>query len=400
MKKILVFLLVVLSIIALVSCDPGLLKKDPDQQQSGEEGGGSGSGDSGSSGGQSGDQGDSGQGDSQSKETYTVTFVQEGLDNVVATYDDGDLLWFHAPDLPRHNLSGYYYNWDKELDSAVTSDMTVTRTENEGLAVFFMSVDEHAVKIIGKNKPASWGTLKVEDFPAPPAIGGYTGFWEETEDIGYFSSSRMDVGCWYYSNDKYSSTGMPKSFIIPGLSGRIAFAISEYPIKVADSTLTYINKTNFDKAISGLTTITSSDASSVINKTRGVYKDTFNAYSIQQKTTYLIQETPTVGFVNAIKVMRQQTGDDGWSIPMVRTMGYVLRVLCAQGKEGTYYGYLSENFSEVRCVTDESFYLDSGNNKRMVYPWIEASYGPVSSDWHFGIDGTFSGYLWPIKMIE
>ena len=172
MKKILVFLLVVLSIIALVSCDPGLLKKDPEQQQSGEEGGGSGSGDSGSSGGQSGDQGDSGQGDSQSKETYTVTFVQEGQDNVVATYDDGDLLWFHAPDLPRHNLSGYYYNWDKELDSAVTSDMTVTRTENEGRAVFFMSVDEHAVKIIGKNKPASWGTLKVEDFPAPPAIGG------------------------------------------------------------------------------------------------------------------------------------------------------------------------------------------------------------------------------------
>ena len=192
---------------------------------------------------------------------------------------------------------------------------------------------------------------------------------------------------------------MPKSFIIPGASGRIGFAISEYPILVSDSTLTYVNKTNFTAAIGGLTTITSSDAASVIDKTKGAYKDTFNAYTITQKTTYLIQETPSVGFVNAIKVMRQQTGDSEWSIPIARTMGHILRALFAQGKEGNYYGYLSENFSEVRCITDESFFIDSYKNKRMDYVWIDTSFGPVSSEWNFST-GSFTGYLWPIKQIE
>lgn len=376
MRKILSILLVMFIIVAFVACDP-------------EQGESSGSG------------GSQGGGENQPpKATYQVTFIQEGLDNIVETYTEGDYLWVHAPDLPFHNLSGYYYNWDKELDTAVTSDMTVTRTENNGHAVFFMNVDDHAVKIIGKIAPASWETLKVEDFPSTPVVEGYTGIWAETEDIGYFSSARQDVGCWYYSTEKYSSTGMPKSFIIPGATGRISFTISEYPIQVSDSTLTYVNKTNFTAAIGGLTTISSSDAASVIDKTKGAYKDTYNAYTITQKTTYLIQETPSVGFVNAIKVMRQQTGDSEWSIPIARTMGYILQALFAQGKENTYYGYLSENFSNVRCVTDESFFLDSGSNKRMVYSWIDATYGPATSEWHFGIDGPFTGYLWPIKQIE
>ena len=176
MKKILSILLVLLLLLFFVACDPDELDPEKGSQSGTEQGGGAEAGDHGDAGGQSGesggadqkpeDQGGQGGGeqkpDPQPGDTYTVTFIQEGLDNVVETYASGELLWVHAPELPENNTSGHFYNWDAELDTPVTSNMTVTRTDNTGHAIFFKLFYDKTVKIVVGQ------TLAVEDFPAPP----------------------------------------------------------------------------------------------------------------------------------------------------------------------------------------------------------------------------------------
>ena len=399
MKRLLSILMIVMLLLTFVACDVEL---EPDKSDGDDNPSSSQTDDQGGS--QADDQGqgseDQGEGegggktDPVPKATYTVTFIQEGEDPFVATYEEGDPLWLHAPDLGKHNIFNYYYNWDAELDTEVVSEMTVTRTENEGHAVFFMNADEHAVKIVGK---AEWTTLPVAEFPAVPEIEGYTGFWEREEDIGYFSSARQDIVCWYYSTETFSSTGMPKSYILPNPHGKIAFAISEYPIHVAGNTLTYVNKENFASAASGLIPITSDEAYSVINATQGEMKETYAAYSFKEQTDYLIQNVSAVGFVNAINVMRLETEDDGWSVPQASNLKYVFLALAEQGKGETFYGYLSDGLENVRSINVEYFFLDSGSNRRMRYSSLE-SYGPISAEYSFG--SAFTGYLWPIKPIE
>ena len=384
MRKVLSVLLVLLMIVALVSCELGLEDpQDDNQTPSGQDDNG----------------GDPGQGGEQPPEvTYQVTFIQEGLDPIIETYHEGDPLWLHAPVLATHNILGYYYNWDEELDTQVTSDMTVTRTENEGHAVFFMNVDEHEIKIIGKNYPEDWTTLAVADFPAPPAIEGFEGIWDQDGDIRYFSSARMDIICWYKSTETFVSTELPKSYIFNnGTSGRVAFTISEYPVFVSGGTMTYINDVNFPSASSGLTTVTSGEAASVIDVTRGEMTDTYAAYSFKEQTDYLIANVPTIGFVNAIKVMRQQTGDNSWSVPNASNLGYVYRVLREQEGLDSFFSYLSAGVDKVKSINSEEFFLYGGSSRRMRYTMIE-SYGPVWAQWNFG-GGDFSGYLWPIKPI-
>ena len=376
--------MIILLLLTFVSCDDAPDKPDSDGGQSsqgGDQGGGEGQG------------GGGGQPDPTPKATFTVTFIQEGEDPVIETYEEGDPLWLHAPDLGSPGLLNYYYNWDKELDLEVISNMTVTRSANEGHAVFFMNVDEHAVKIIGKTE---WTTLPVSDFPALPEIEGYTGVWDQEGDIGYFSSARVDVLCWYQSTETYS-TGMPKSFIIPNPQVGIAFTISEYPIKVEGSTLTYVKKEDYVSAASGLMSVTSGEASSVIEATQGGMASTYAAYSFKEQTDYLIDNVPGVSFVNAIKVMRQETGDNGWSVPQASNLRYVFLALAEQGKDETFYGYLSDGLEKVNSINGEYFYLDAGSNRRMRYSRIE-SYGPISVEYLFG--STFNGFLWPIKPIE
>ena len=383
MKRFLSILMIIVLLLTFVSCDDAPDKPDSDGGQSsqgGDQGGGEGQG------------GGGGQPDPTPKATFTVTFIQEGEDPVIETYEEGDPLWLHAPDLGSHNVLNYYYNWDAELDAEVTSDMTVTRTENEGHAAFFMNVDEQTIKIIGR---AEWTTLPVADFPALPEIEGFIGIWDQEGDIGYFSSARTDILCWYHSTETYS-TGLPKSFIIPNPQGGIAFTISEYPIKVVGSTLTYVNKVNCVSASSGLMTVSSGEAASVIEATQGEMADIYEAYSFKEQTDYLIDSVPAVNFVNAIKVMRQETNDNGWSVPQASNLRYVFLALAAQGKDDTFYGYLSAGLEKVDSINGEHFYLDGGSNRRMRYTQIE-SYGPVSPDYLFG--DTFTGYLWPIKPI-
>jgi len=55
---------------------------------------------------------------------------------------------------------------------------------------------------------------------------------------------------------------------------------------------------------------------------------------------YLVSNLSDLGFVNAIKVMRQKTGDSGWSIPHPYEMAFILKMLYEQGTEDTFYGYL------------------------------------------------------------
>ena len=375
MRKALSILLVLFIIVTFVACDSGPeTPKDEDQTPSGQgDGGGSGE-------------------NQPPKATYTVTFVQEGVDNVVKTYTEGDSLWLHAPDLPFHNVLGYYYNWDAELDSKVNSDMTVNRIEGEGNVVFFLNVDNHAIKIIERKMSAGWSDIKVSEFPAVPEIEGYDGHWDQTGDIGYFSSSRQDITCWYSSKEKYDTTQMPKSFIVPGTHGRVAFVLSEYPIQVTGSTLKHVNNTDFASAAEGQTPITESECADVV----AGLSDSFTTYNYKQATDYLVQNLPDIGFVNAIKVMRQETGDNTWSIPRGFAMQYVLKKLIDLGTENTYYSYLSGGDSEVKCILSDSFFV-SNSKKRMVYSRISGG-EPVSPEYLFG--GTFSGYLWPIKPTE
>lgn len=376
MRKILSILLVLLIIVAFVACDSGPeTPKEEGQTPSGQgDGGGSGE-------------------NQPPKATYTVTFVQEGLDNVVKTYTEGDPLWLYAPDLPFHNVLGCYYNWDTELDSKVTSDMTATRIEGEGNVVFFLNVDNHAIKIIERKMSAGWSDIKVSEFPAVPEIEGYEGVWNQTDDIGYFFNSRQDITCWYCSTDKYSSTGMPKSFIVPNDNGRVAFTLSEYPIKVVDDAFKYVNETNLPSAASGLTQVTEANCADVVEYLGDSLKTQFESASFKDASDILVAGTPDLGFVNAVKVMRQETGDNTWSIPRGFAMQYVLKKLIDLGTENTYYSYLSGGDSEVKCILSDSFFV-SNSKKRMVYSRISGG-EPVSPEYLFG--GTFSGYLWPIK---
>lgn len=318
------------------------------------------------------------------------------MDNVVKTYTEGDPLWLYAPDLPFHNVLGYYYNWDTELDSKVTSDMTATRIEGEGNVVFFLNVDNHAIKIIERKMSAGWSDIKVSEFPAVPEIEGYEGVWNQTGDIGYFFNSRQDITCWYCSTDKYSSTGMPKSFIVPSNNGRVAFTLSEYPIKVVDDAFKYVNETNLPSAASGLTQVTEANCAAVVEYLGDSLKTQFESASLKDASDILVAGTPDLGFVNAVKVMRQETGDNTWSIPRGFAMQYVLKKLIDLGTENTYYSYLSGGDSEVKCILSDSFFV-SNSKKRMVYSRISGG-EPVSPEYLFG--GTFSGYLWPIKPTE
>ena len=376
MRKVLSILLVLLIIVAFVACDSGPeTQKEEGQTPSGQ-----------------GDGGSSGE-NQPPKATYTVTFVQEGLDNVVKTYTEGDPLWLYAPDLPFHNVLGYYYNWDTELDSKVTSDMTAIRIEGEGNVVFFLNVDNHAIKIIERKSSAGWSDIKESEFPAVPEIEGYEGHWDQMGDIGYFSSSRQDITCWYSSKEKYDTTQMPKSFIVPGTHGRVAFVLSEYPIQVTGSTLKHVNNTDFASAAEGQTPITESECADVV----AGLSDSFTTYNYKQATDYLVQNLPDIGFVNAIKVMRQQTSDNGWSIPQASEMWIVLRKLAELGNgEGSFYSYLYSGDSKVKTILCSSFFVSSGH-RRMLYSWISNGEG-VSSEYLYG--GTFYGYLWPIKPIE
>ena len=384
MRKVLSVLLVLFIIIAFVACDSGLeTPKEEGQTPSGQ-------GDEGGSGSQGG-------GENQPpKATYTVTFVQEGLENVVETYTEGDPLWLHAPDLPFHNVLGYYYNWDAELDSKVTSDMPVNRIEGEGNAVFFLNVDNHAIKIIERKSSGGWSDVTVSEFPAVPGIEGYEGVWNQTGDIGYFSSSRQDITCWYYSTETYGSTGMPKSFIVPSDNGRVAFTLSEYPVKVTGNDFKYVNKTEMPSAIDGLTQITESECAAVIDFLGNTFKETYAAYDFKQASDCLVENLPNLGFVNAIKAMRQETGDSGWSIPRGFEFQYVLKKLVDLGAGDTLYSYLSTGSTNVNCIDNGSFFISNGK-RRMVYSFISGG-EPVSYEYLFG--STFNGYLWPIKPIE
>ena len=389
MRKVLSILLVLFIIVAFVACDSGVeTPKDENQTPSGQgEGGSEGEGGGGSQGG----------GETQPpKATYTVTFVQEGLDNVVETYTEGDPLWLYAPDLPFHNVLGYYYNWDAELDSKVTSEMTVNRVEGEGNAVFFLNADNHAIKIIERKSSAGWSDITVSEFPAVPEIEGYEGVWDHTGDVGYSFNSRQDITCWYYSTETYASTGMPKSFIVPSANGALAFALSEYPIKVTGNDFKYVNKTEFPSAADGLTQITESECAAVIDFLGNTFKETYATYDFKQASDCLVENLPNLGFVNAIRVMRQQTADNGWSIPRGFEFQYILKKLIDLGAGDTFYGYLSTGSTNVNCIDNGSFFISNGK-KRMVYSWISGG-EPVSSEYLYG--STFNGYLWPIKPIE
>lgn len=408
MKKAIVIIMCILALV-FVSCDlEDLNPQDGEQnktEQGTEQGGGTEAGDQGGSGsqgggagehgdagGQSGDQGGGEQKpDPQPGDTYTVTFIQEGLDNKVETYTSGEQLWVHAPELPENNTSGHYYNWDAELDTPVTSNMTVTRTDNTGHAIYFMLFYEKPVKIVCTNK------LAAANFPTPPVLDGYTGVWVEYSDIDTWYDT-YTVGSWFYSNEKYESTGMPKSFILPSIKGRMKIALSEYPIKVTDSTLKTVNKTNFANAGEGQTPITESECAAVVDALGNTYKETYRTYDYKQATDWLIQNSSTtnLGFVNAIKVMRQQTADNGWSIPQAFEMGFVLDRLIQLGTEDTFYSYLYNGDEEVKSVLCSNFFVSYGH-QRMDYGWIKEGDG-VFSEYYFG--GTFYGYLWPIKPIE
>ena len=384
MRKVLSILLILFIIFAFVACDSGPeTPKNEEQTPSGQ-------GDEGGSGSQGGEE------NQPPKATFTVTFVQEGLTDVVKTYTEGDSLWLYAPDLPFHNVLNYYYNWDAELDSKVNSDMTVNRIEGEGNVVFFLNVDNHAIKIIERKMSGGWSDITVSEFPAVPEIEGYEGIWNQTGDIGYFSSSRQDITCWYYSTETYSSTGMPKSFIVPNENGRVAFTLSEYPIKVVDDAFKYVNETNLPSAVSGLTPITEGNCAAVVEYLGDSLKTQFESGSFKDATDMLVTGTPNLSFVNAIKVMRQETGDNTWSIPRGFAMQYVLKKLIDLGTESTFYSYLSGGDSEVKCILSDSFFV-SNNKQRMVYSRISGG-EPVWVQYLFG--STFNGYLWPIKPIE
>ena len=373
MKKALIIVLCLFALV-FVSCNPE--QEEPQQGQGGGQGGGG----------------------SEPKAKYNVTFVQEGQDPIVREYEEGDPLYLYAPDLPYHssNIFGNYYNWDTELDWAVTSNKTVTRTDNQGHAVFFMNKDEHAVKIIAKKAPASWTTLSVNDFPALPTVEGYVGVWEQTESIEPFSDGRMDVTCWYYSSEKYSSTGMPKSFIIYGGE---EFTISEYPINVSGTTLTYINATNFAPASNGQTAVNSDEVGIVINGVSS-NKTAYENMSYVQKSDWLVQNlSENARFINAIKVMRQTTNDNGWSIPTARYCNYIARALLALQGEGNYYSYLSNGLSQVKFVNTDDFFQNSNSVKFMIYSYVVSGYGAYRGEWNFG-SGSLIGYLWPIKPVE
>ena len=186
-----------------------------------------------------------------------------------------------------------------------------------------------------------WSDIKVSEFPAVPEIEGYEGVWNQTEDIGYFFNSRQDITCWYCSTDKYSSTGMPKSFIVPSNNGRVAFTLSEYPIKVVDDAFKYVNETNLPSAASGLTQVTEANCADVVEYLGDSLKTQFESASFKDASDILVAGTPDLGFVNAVKVMRQETGDNTWSIPRGFAMQYVLKKLIDLGTENTYYSYLS-----------------------------------------------------------
>ena len=166
MKKILVFLLVVLSIIALVSCDPGLFKKDPGPQQSGEEGGGSGSGDSGSGsgGGQSGDQGGSGSGGADDASG-------SGSGPVQSDYQVGDIgpaggyIFYDR---------GYYENGWRYLEAA-PADMRVLNG--------YPTVDATSETYANAEQYVLFGYYRLSDYEGDLFVNGTT-TWQATDCTG------------------------------------------------------------------------------------------------------------------------------------------------------------------------------------------------------------------------
>lgn len=396
MKRILYILMIIVLLLTFVACDGTPDKSDSDSGQNSSQSDDQGGGDQGGS--PADDQGQSGGGqtDPVPKATFTVTFIQGEEDPVVEKYEEGDPLWLHAPDLGAHNVLSYYYNWDAELDAEVSSDMTVTRIEDEGYAVFFMNVEKHAIKIIAKE---TWTTLPVSDFPVLPEIEGYTGVWDPAEDIVSPPPGKTEVTCWYYSTEKHPNTGMSKSFIAYGGD---AFTISEYPIQVSGSTLKYVNKTNFDLASNGMTGVNSDEAASMISGISPSATD-YEEMTYCEKTDWLIQNLPDASrLINAIKVMRQQTEDDKWSIPTAGCCRYIGYALYALEGESNYFSYLSKDLTRVRFLNSDRFYLSSYSSaKWMDYSFMEdgyATYGMASTGWNFS-SGSFTGYLWPIKPI-
>ena len=127
-------------------------------------------------------------------------------------------------------------------------------------------------------------------------------------------------------------------------------------------------------------------------------KTQFEDSSFKDATDMLVanEDTSNLGFVNAIKVMRQKTSDNTWSIPRGAESQYVLKKLIELGIGETFYSYLSAGSSSVNCINSDSFFISNGK-KRMVYSYISGG-EPVSPEYLFG--GTFSGYLWPIRPIE
>ncbi|MBO4716666.1 MAG: hypothetical protein J5599_02105, partial [Spirochaetales bacterium] len=222
--------------------------------------------------------------------------------------------------------------------------------------------------------------------------------WDPAEDIVSPPPGKTEVGCWYYSTEKYSNTGMSKSFIVYGGD---AFTISEYPIQVSGSTLKYVNKTNFDLASNGMTGVNSDEAASMISGISPSATD-YEEMTYCEKTDWLIQNLPDASrLINAIKVMRQQTEDDKWSIPTAGCCRYIGYALYALEGESNYFSYLSKDLTRVRFLNSDRFYIGSYSAKWMDYSFMEdgyATYGMAFTGWNFN-SGPFTGYLWPIKPI-
>ncbi len=341
--------------------------------------------------------------DASSTGKIIVTFVQGEVQSPVE-YTSGELLYKHAPDLQDNNFYGHYNNWDHELDEVVTKAMTVTQTDNEGHAVFFLNQNYKVFKVI--TRPADydkWTDIKVSDFPTIPAIEGYTGVWErwgETGDITYFSSAKKELVCWYYSNEKFSSTGLPRSYIPYGAD---PFTIAEYPI----SGTTNVNSTNFATATDGYTAITSDQVGTIISEIASkIGKSTYEGYDTANKSAFLLDAvsgSDSIGFIKAVKDYISSTSSY-WCIPTSSEIACIAYALYYLDSAKTYYNYLAGktelvDASVVRFVVSDYFFKDSYSNNRFYVTNLTTSGSCEITQWHFYYDGTSIGLLWPVKVV-
>ena len=113
-------------------------------------------------------------------ETYTITFVQEGQDNVVKTVNKGATL----TDIPTPvAVTGYEIVWDVTDFSDIQSDMTVTAVATPIYTITF--VQEGQENVI---RTAKKGTA-LTDIPTPVAVTGYEIVWDVTD----FSDIQSDM---------------------------------------------------------------------------------------------------------------------------------------------------------------------------------------------------------------